>query len=143
MVRTKYLLIAILLCLASVFGAGFFAVSTYDGNGQSLPGSVIFAVPQESYGVERSQDIQDEEQREEFISKVRDSIQTDPVVAVKRAPPATEDDHEESTPSQIQPEPTSVTPTVVTPPPPATEPTPVEEVSTSSEETPVAETPNI
>lgn len=129
MIRTKYLLVSILVCLFTIMGAGVFSVAPHTMGTDTRNATVIFATPQDSYRVEKYADRMKDGAREDFIEKVRDSIAHDPVVPIQQAPQSAEEDIEEETSIVSSP--------VVIPPP--TTPEPIPEPVTVEE--PVAEAP--
>ena len=157
MIRTKYLLVMILVCLFTIIGAGVFSGAPHTSDKGATSASVIFATPQDSYQIEKYADTMKDTTRKDFIEKVRYSIAQDPVTTIQRAPSSETVDEEEavSVPTPVpEPEPVYVVPQsvipVVVPPIPVTEPEPQVASSTTTdsetqttEEVPAEESPII
>lgn len=156
MIRTKYLLVTILVCLFTIIGAGVFSVAPHMSDRGASSATVIFATPQDSYQIEKYADTIKDTTRKEFIEKVRDSIAQDPVTTIQRSPSVETVDEEEtvSAPEPTpEPEPTPVVPQPVIPavvtPVPVTELEPqvasptTTDSETETQEVPAEESPTI
>lgn len=156
MIRTKYLLVTILVCLLTIIGVGVFSVAPHTSGMGNSKATVIFATPQDSYQIEKYVDTVKNTTRKDFIEKVRDSIAHDPVTTIQRSPSVETADEEEtvSEPTPVpEPEPIYIAPQLVIPvvvtPEPVIEPEPqVTPPTTTDSETqtnavPVEESPTI
>ncbi len=157
MIRTKYLLVSILVCLLTIIGVGVFSVAPHTIGMNTSEASVIFAVAQDSYHIEKYVDTMKDSTRRAFIDKVRNSIAQDPVVVLKKAPSPPEENEEDtvSVPPQVRPTPMPlpiqeapvlVTPVVVTQTPepePMVTPKDTTDSATQTEEVQGEETPII
>jgi hypothetical protein len=161
MIRTKYLLVTILVCLFTIIATGVFSVAPHMSDRGASSATVIFATPQDSYQIEKYADTIKDTTRKEFIEKVRDSIAQDPVTTIQRSPSVETVDEEEtvSAPEPApeptpEPEPIPVVPQPVIPvvvtPVPVTEPEPQVASPTTTdsetqtiEEVPAEESPTI
>ncbi len=127
MIRTKYLVVSIFLCLLTIVGAGVFSMAPHTSSRGTSKATVIFATPQDSYQIEKYADTVKDTTRKDFIEKVRDSIAHDPVTTIQSAPVSVEEDEEktisaptpvvEPTPEPVQVAPIPVEPDVVAPTP--------------------------
>jgi hypothetical protein len=86
MIRTKYLLVTVLVCLFTIIGAGFFSVMPPTLSDNTIETTTIFAIPQDSYEIVKWSDTAKDSTRRAFIDRVRDSIEQDPVTTVQSAP---------------------------------------------------------
>lgn len=159
MIRTKYLLVTILVCLLTIIGVGVFSVAPHTSGMGISKATVIFATPQDSYQIEKYADTVKDTTRKDFIEKVRDSIAHDPVTTIQRAPSSETVDEEEivSTPTPtpvLEPEPIYIAPEPVIPvvitPEPVIEPEPqvvppptTDSETQTTEEVPAEESPTI
>jgi hypothetical protein len=114
MIRTKYLVVSIFLCLLTIVVAGGFSVMPRTLSDNTIETTTIFAIPQDSYEIVKWSDTAKDSTRRAFIDRVRDSIEQDPVTTLQRAPVPVEEREEEtlSAPSpeeRVTSEQTSVT----------------------------------
>jgi hypothetical protein len=87
MVRTKYLLVAILGCMAIIIGTGVSSLFPSASSRAEIQ-TAVFAVPNYSYSVITSNDENTTSDRDAFIEKVRKTLKSDPPpVIVEKAEP--------------------------------------------------------
>ncbi len=80
MIRTKYLFIAVLMCVGFIFGMGTFSMMYPASDTSNLKTEdVVFIAPQNSYTIHTEVDNRQTIEREAFISKVRSALTDDPV----------------------------------------------------------------
>ncbi len=81
MIRTKYLLIAICVCIGVIVLAGIWsATQATDSVGVPIGGEAILSAPDSGYTVITQDSVSNTHEREAFISRIRTALMNEPIV---------------------------------------------------------------
>ncbi len=102
MIRTKYLLFAILGCIVVIISAGFFTLKGNEGTIE-VSSQGIFSTPNDSFEFVPNTNSQASGERKEFISKIRNDVTKNPIQETDKIQPVESEAVKEEIPVVVPP----------------------------------------